>query len=196
MYIWLIVLWTWYFAMHSFLATDRVKEFALLQMHLNATVYRRWYVIFSTVAFVAIFLWGALQPAHYVITPGIFFQYTGLFVAYWGIFILMRTFRAFNVGKFLGIHATEEEYDTLITSGTFALVRHPVYLGTILLLLGFFMFTLTFSTLILVVSSILYIVIGIVLEEKKLIKHYGEAYAQYRKEVPMLIPKIKFKLKS
>jgi methanethiol S-methyltransferase len=180
--------------MHSFLAKDKVKEYAWLRMHVNATIYRRWYVIFSSVAFVFIFLFGALQPAHYVFSPGKYFQYAGLFIAYWGVFVLMRSFRAFNVRKFLGIHATEKEYDNLITSGMFAVIRHPVYLGTILLLIGFFMYTPTVSTLILVVSSILYIMVGIGLEEQKMIKHYGEEYKQYRKKVPMLIPKMKFKV--
>ncbi|MCC5928204.1 MAG: isoprenylcysteine carboxylmethyltransferase family protein [Cyclobacteriaceae bacterium] len=193
MYLWLVVLWLLYFVLHSFLANDKVKEFAMLRMKLNATIYRRFYVIFSTGAFVIVFLLGALQPAQYVLTPGNHFQYAGLFIAYWGIFILMRSFRAFNAKKFLGIHSTEKEYDKLVTSGIFSVVRHPVYLGTILLLTGFFLYTPTVSSLILVSVSILYIIIGIGLEEQKLIKYYGDSYIQYKKEVPMLIPKMKFK---
>jgi len=39
-----------------------------------------------------------------------------------------------------------------------------------------------------------YIIIGTILEEKKLVLEYGETYIQYQKEVPMLIPFIKAKV--
>jgi protein-S-isoprenylcysteine O-methyltransferase Ste14 len=34
----------------------------------------------------------------------------------------------------------------------------------------------------------LYVIIGTWLEERKLVLEFGEAYLQYQKEVPMLIP--------
>jgi protein-S-isoprenylcysteine O-methyltransferase Ste14 len=41
-----------------------------------------------------------------------------------------------------------------------------------------------------VVNAILtiYVVIGTVLEEKKLVLEFGDAYRKYQQEVPMLIP--------
>jgi protein-S-isoprenylcysteine O-methyltransferase Ste14 len=34
----------------------------------------------------------------------------------------------------------------------------------------------------------IYIIIGTILEERKLVLEFGEAYVKYQKEVPMLIP--------
>jgi protein-S-isoprenylcysteine O-methyltransferase Ste14 len=36
----------------------------------------------------------------------------------------------------------------------------------------------------------IYLPIGIIFEEQKLVKEYGDRYKKYQKEVPMLIPKI------
>ncbi|MEI7463478.1 MAG: protein-S-isoprenylcysteine methyltransferase, partial [Candidatus Taylorbacteria bacterium] len=41
-----------------------------------------------------------------------------------------------------------------------------------------------------------YIIIGTVLEEKKLVLEFGETYIKYQKEVPMLIPFTKAKRKQ
>jgi methanethiol S-methyltransferase len=38
--------------------------------------------------------------------------------------------------------------------------------------------------------TLVYLVAGIYLEEQKLIKVFGERYLDYRKKVPMLIPRI------
>ncbi|MFT6214861.1 MAG: protein-S-isoprenylcysteine O-methyltransferase Ste14 [Roseivirga sp.] len=39
-------------------------------------------------------------------------------------------------------------------------------------------------------ALLIYLPIGIYLEEKKLIQTYGKAYIKYKEEVPALIPKI------
>ena len=48
----------------------------------------------------------------------------------------------------------------------------------------------TFRVIDIIVNTILtiYVVIGTLLEEKKLINEFGESYKQYQKRVPMLIP--------
>jgi protein-S-isoprenylcysteine O-methyltransferase Ste14 len=48
----------------------------------------------------------------------------------------------------------------------------------------------TFRVVDIIVNIILtiYVIIGTILEEKKLILEFGEAYKQYQKKVPMLIP--------
>ena len=47
----------------------------------------------------------------------------------------------------------------------------------------------------LIVNSILtiYVFIGTILEEKKLVLEFGDAYIKYQQEIPMLIPFIKNK---
>jgi protein-S-isoprenylcysteine O-methyltransferase Ste14 len=45
-----------------------------------------------------------------------------------------------------------------------------------------------YSTLVFVTATLLYLPVGISLEEQKLVREFGEQYLQYKKEVKMLIP--------
>ena len=83
------------------------------------------------------------------------------------------------------------EEPIVIRKGVFSIVRHPIYLGSILLYLG--LLTLTFS----ITATIIWIFIIAFYyfisrhEEKLLLKEFGKDYEEYMREVPMLIPRIK-----
>jgi protein-S-isoprenylcysteine O-methyltransferase Ste14 len=77
---------------------------------------------------------------------------------------------------------------TLVTGGLYARMRHPRYLQMFLVLLGYALIT---GYLAIYVIWLLYLpLIGVVilLEERELLRRYGEAYREYRRRVPMLIP--------
>lgn len=83
----------------------------------------------------------------------------------------------------------EENYSELHISGIHRYVRHPLYLGTFLFIWGLF---IVFPTLSLLISNsviTIYTLIGIKLEEKKLVLEFKEQYKAYQKTVPKLIPK-------
>ncbi len=73
----------------------------------------------------------------------------------------------------------------LETSGVLGIMRHPWYLATILLIWAR---QLDISTIL--VNTILtsYVITGGCLEEKKLVREFGEKYRAYQKRVSMLIP--------
>ena len=80
------------------------------------------------------------------------------------------------------------EGQQFIRSGPYAIVRHPIYAGMLLALLGT---TLVSST----VGSLLGFVLAIIslwqkadIEEQFLIVEFGEQYAKYQREVKFLIP--------
>ena len=78
----------------------------------------------------------------------------------------------------------------VIRKGVFGVVRHPIYLGSILFYLG--LLTLTYS----IIAAIIWIFIVVFYcfiakhEEKILLEKFGKGYEEYKKEVPMLIPRI------
>lgn len=115
-------------------------------------------------------------------------QFIGLIFATYGIIIMKRAFKNYPIHEFLGFKVSENATEPLRTGGILQYIRHPLYAGTILVFIGFWLFAPTLANLITVVMSITYIFVGIKLEEAKLLKTYGRAYEEYKKQVPMLIP--------
>jgi hypothetical protein len=70
----------------------------------------------------------------------------------------------------------------------YKIVRHPLYLG---LIIAFWVApTMTFGRLFFAAVLTAYIVVGLLLEERDLVAEFGATYQQYRRAVPMLLPRI------
>jgi len=111
-------------------------------------------------------------------------------LGYAAFVVFKQSAKLYDLKAFIGLKQYEE--NRLKTSGILAYMRHPFYTATILLGIGFWLWTPTNTNLIMVLSWFAYLPIGIWLEEKKLLNEFGEAYRQYKKNVPALIPKVGF----
>ena len=81
----------------------------------------------------------------------------------------------------------------LVTTGIYGHVRHPQYLGFLLLTLGMNLEWTTFFTLLLwPVLAILYYRLA-KKEEKESEEMFGEDYRKYKRMVPMFIPRVRIK---
>lgn len=79
---------------------------------------------------------------------------------------------------------------TLATTGLYRYVRHPQYLGFILIIIGFLLQWPTIITLIMApILIVRYIRLGYS-EERVMLKKYGHDYAAYKRETPGYIPKV------
>ena len=86
-----------------------------------------------------------------------------------------------------GIHS-------LITSGLFRLCRHPLYLFTIL---GWLITpVMSLDRLAFIIYACLYLVVGVPIEERKLVKIFGQSYIDYQRRVPAIIPSVMSKEKA
>jgi len=98
------------------------------------------------------------------------------------IFILGA--REMDLFDFFGIKEAKEK--KMVATGMHSVVRHPLYLGLIILIWSFP--KLKFIDIIGNAGITLYLIAGAFIEERKLLEEFGEEYEKYKKEVPMFLP--------
>ena len=106
-----------------------------------------------------------------------------------GVAIIGVALLGYDRGRFLGttqIRSPESEADEeLRTGGLHRYVRHPLYSGVFLVLWGHAQTEFSLAT---ALWGSIYLLIGAMYEERRLIGRYGEAYIAYRRHVPAFIP--------
>ena len=95
--------------------------------------------------------------------------------------LLLRLWSILYIGGRKGKH--------LQTKGPYSLVRHPLYLGSLLLGLGFALITNNLIVLgIVLLFFLLQYSLTIRAEEAELLQVFGEEYSEYRRRVPCFLP--------
>ena len=74
----------------------------------------------------------------------------------------------------------------LVNTGPFAFSRNPIYLGLLLLFLGFEMILQSYL-IVLIIPLILIVTLAVKKEEKLLEKYFGKEYLEYKKRVPRFL---------
>ena len=178
-------------AQHSFMARATFKNW--LARYVTRPAERSTYVLVSSLLMLALFLgwqpigfviWDVTETWLALLIYGIYFL--GWLVMVWSIWLM-------NHSEMLGMRQVwfyflKRPYTPipLTEPGPYKVVRHPMYLGWLIV----FWATPIMSTghLILSVGLSVYILVAIRWEERDLAAAYGVPYQVYRKKVPMLIP--------
>ena len=117
----------------------------------------------------AVFAWGWLQVL--VMT---------FYINHFDLFGLRQVWLHLMGRQYMRVH--------FATPAPYRFVRHPLYLGFIL---AFWAApTMTAAHLVFAVATTAYIVIAIQFEEHDLAREHGPRYQEYRRSVPMLIPRV------
>lgn len=168
---------------HSFLASHLAKD--LFGMR---SLYRLLYNIFSVVSFAPIlYLLVILEdtPLYQIPAPWSFIMYGGQALS--ALLLLVAVLQTDTL-SFVGLRQLFEEEKTgqLVTRGLYTVVRHPLYLFSILFL--WLSPSLSVNSLVFNIGVTLYFIIGAYFEERKLLRDFGEAYADYKRKTSFLIP--------
>lgn len=188
----LLFLWVLYAVLHSFFADAGVKKH--IQKAVNGSrYYRLCYSLFAAIS-LSLLLWYQFSHTSTWLYSSPLIRY-GLSVVFIvpGVIIMIICIRKYFY-ELSGIQALENkpvDVPTLQQTGLHRYVRHPLYFGTLLFVWGLFLLMPSVSNLIAVFVLTIYVLIGIHLEEQKLVLEYGEQYEQYSKKVPKLIPKFR-----
>lgn len=183
-----IVLWGF---VHSLLVTPGTR--ARVRQWFGAGSdrwYRLAYNIFSIVTFIPILGLVAMDPGEtlYVIpTPWSYLALAGqlLAVAALGVGLLQT-----GLWTFLGFEQllvkSKEGNAQMVTGGLYRWVRHPLYTAGLVFI--WLTPVMTVNLLVLNIGLTIYLVVGAIFEERKLVREFGAAYRDYQENVPMLIP--------
>lgn len=179
--------WALYFALHSLLASEQVKRTVRSKAPVIARGYRFFYSLISTVGLLWLLYLMAITPSATLFSPPGYVRYIAMILASWGVILVITSFRHLSGWAFLGLK--KEENKGLIRKGTHAYVRHPIYSGIILIVIGMALYTPTDIVVLSAVCILAYLPAGIYFEEQKLIAEFGDEYLTYRREVPAIFPK-------
>ncbi len=156
-------------------------------------VERSTYVLFSSLALIALFVfWQPMGGSVWFVTDST--ATTVIYSSYafgWAL-VLISTFLINHFDLFglrqvwLFFRGKKYTHVPFVTPGPYKLVRHPLYLGWL------FVFwstpTMTVGHLLFALTTTAYILIAIQFEERDLKRFLGQAYVEYCKSVPMIIP--------
>ena len=164
---------------HSIMARTGAKRWITRMM--PPDLERSMYVWIASVLFLAVcWLW---QPL-----PGVVWSASG--VLFWilfavqmiGVAFTLRASRMVGVWELAGVkqpdHTRAVEFKA---SGPFGIVRHPIYLGWVLIV--FATPVMTTSRLLFAVISTAYLIAAIPWEERSLIEAFGDSYRAYQRQM-------------
>ncbi len=196
-YLLIAMMWIAYCLFHSFLISTSFTNLMTRLLKNYYAFYRIFFVSISLVLLIPLISYTDQLDNNIIITydpPLNIVRYIlilgSLLMFFWAFFFDYDSLSFFgirqilNFGKIKKINPSEE----LKKDGLLGVVRHPMYFALIV-----YLWCQTFTVAGIIVNIVLtiYIIMGTILEERKLVSEFGDTYVKYQQEVPMLIPFIK-----
>jgi protein-S-isoprenylcysteine O-methyltransferase Ste14 len=186
---WLIFSIALWGIVHSILASLSFKD--LLRRTLGngfMKFYRLLYNIFAVISFLPVLYLLMVLPdqiLYQVPSPWSYLMIAGELMS---VLLLFAAASQTDMLAFVGLRQLTEEQGKsgLVISGLYRFVRHPLYTFTLLIL--WLSPSVTLNTFVVFVALTIYVLIGTVFEERKLLREFGQEYASYKSVTPMLIP--------
>ena len=180
--------WAFFTLSHSLMALWGWKNFLLRVM---GRYFRYYRLLYSIMAFLILGLVVGYQYSHSSIrlfTSSLAWV-AGLPLAATGVYIMGVCIKKY-FANLSGIDVFTKETAPMVleTGGLHRFMRHPLYAGTLLFMWSMFLLFPYLNNLIACAVSTVYVLIGISLEERKLVKEYGTSYIVYASKTPRLIP--------
>jgi protein-S-isoprenylcysteine O-methyltransferase Ste14 len=177
---------------HSILASSIAKDtFRAWLGNGFMRPYRLAYNVFSVLSFAPI-LWLAWtlpnQPLYEVPAPWRYLMLAGQGAS--ALMLLVGVLQTDTL-NFIGLgqlFQEKEQPSKLVVGGLYRYMRHPLYTAGLLFL--WLTPGMSLNTLTLYIASTLYILVGAYFEERKLLREFGQAYAEYQRQTPMLLPRL------
>jgi protein-S-isoprenylcysteine O-methyltransferase Ste14 len=186
----LVIAWC---VLHSAIISVSVTEYFKKRLGSEFRFYRLFFNLISFLTLIPVALFAYSIRAETIFHWDGYMRIGQVLLLVVAVLLFFLGGRHYNARQVLGIKQIKEgtlnkaisDTGELDTSGVLGITRHPWYLATILLIWARQM---DISVLFVNVILTSYLVVGTVLEEKKLIREFGEKYEAYQNRVSMLIP--------
>ena len=185
----LFLSWVLYGVLHSLFASVSLKKWVQQHSGFVSKYYRLFYSVFAFASLILL-LWFQFSIKSILLFEAAWLRFAiGLPLACIGAVIMLVCSKNYFL-HMLGIEVffNQDTAPVLKIDGLHRYVRHPLYLGTFIFIIGLFCYFPFLSNLIATAVIIAYTLIGIRWEERKLVLEFGEQYRAYQNKVPMLIP--------
>ena len=202
MYHWLveawkiIIAWAAFALLHSFTVSERYERWARRAMGEErfGAYHRLLFTLYSAAATAAVILYVRSLPDTplYRIEGWVRFLFHGVQVL--GAALILWT--PWDLMEFIGFRQWErhrkgeqqapDRNERLFTGKGYGVVRHPLYLGCSLVIA--FHPAHTHNSAATAAAVVAYFYIGTFLEERRLVRKFGEAYRVYQRRVPRFLP--------
>jgi protein-S-isoprenylcysteine O-methyltransferase Ste14 len=192
-YLMLAAAWCLWCALHSLMVAPAVTRSVQQRLPALHRRYRMVYNLVSLFTLVPVLAYGV------ALNGPVLFRWEGalrilqvsLLSAALACFVLGA--RRYDLRQFLGLRPAHNVDDCraltadcrLDQGGVLGVVRHPWYAGGILLVWAR---DLSAAALVTSLCVSIYFVVGAMLEERKLVARFGQAYRDYQQRVSMLVP--------
>jgi protein-S-isoprenylcysteine O-methyltransferase Ste14 len=190
-HLWLAIFWIIFGIIHSVMAAVWWKKWMMKWMGNYFKYHRLVYSIVANISFVLIIWYQYSFPDVWLWElplPGII---GASLVAFTGFLIMIVSIRKYSfLQQENRLLFRNPDSPRLANDGIHRHVRHPLYLGTLLFIWSLFFILPLAAHLTTCTMVTLYTLVGIRFEEQKLLQEFGEDYRNYRRNVPMIIPKI------
>ena len=192
-YLTLAALWLLWCVLHSGMIAMGVTDFLKRRVGKSFRFYRLFFNLTAIATIIPVILYARALHAPLLLRWEGFMIVNKIFLLVIGVALFLAGAKHYDMLQFLGIrqiktgaaHGALSASGGLQASGILKITRHPWYLGAMMLL---WTGDLTAATLIGNVILTLYLIVGTLLEERKLVLEFGEDYRRYQKQVSMLIP--------
>lgn len=194
-YILLALLWTGWCTLHSLLISERAIVYMKRRLGDRYRFTRIAFNAFAVLSLLPVLAFSyALSGEPFILWDG-FWRLVQIPMLGLSLWLFAAGAREYDLRQLLGIRQIAEHESargltrsgSIGTSGILGRVRHPWYSGAILIL---WFRSIDASALAANMVLTAYLIIGTLLEERKLVAEFGEEYVEYQRNVPMLIPRL------
>jgi protein-S-isoprenylcysteine O-methyltransferase Ste14 len=187
----LVLLWVLFGILHSVLAANWWKRLMQQRLGPQYKYYSFSYSVFAAVTLIAILVYQVYLQSQLIYAAPVWVKLLLCIPLVAGLIIMGLLIRKYFFSlSGISVFYKEQPPADLELSGLNRYVRHPLYFGTLLFLWSFFFIFPYVKNLLACLVITLYTVWGARLEEEKLTAQFGEKYTAYKKQVPMLLPRL------